>query len=98
MDTQFYEDFEERIVAKVLLRINNRDRGVPAPTNRGPLPSVRYLKQVEARKYLGGIDKTRFDKLLDLGLKQVHLATSDKTGSIRYDIQELDRFMAEHSI
>lgn len=98
MDTQFYEEFEERIVAKVLLRINNRDRVVPAPTTRGPLPGVRYLKQVEARKYLGGIDKTRFDKLLDLGLKQVHLATSDKTGSIRYDIQELDRFMAEHSI
>lgn len=52
---------------------------------------VRYLKKIEARKYVGGINNIGFDKLVAHGLKEVRI-----DGILRYDKKDIDEFMAKY--
>lgn len=53
----------------------------------------RYLKKVEAKKYVGGINDKGFEKLIAKGLKEVRV-----DGFLRYDKKDIDEFMAKFKI
>lgn len=53
----------------------------------------RYLKKIEAKKYVGGINDTGFEKLIAKGLKEVRV-----DGFLRYDKKDIDEFMAKYKI
>lgn len=54
---------------------------------------VRYLKKVEARKYIGGVNHQGFETLISHGLKEVRI-----DGMVRYDKQDIDELMAKFKI
>lgn len=53
----------------------------------------RYLKKVEAKKYVGGINDTGFEKLVNNGLKEIRI-----DGFLRYDKKDIDEFMAKFKV
>ena len=60
--------------------------------------SQRYLNKKEARAYLGGMDPAEFDTLVSMGLKVVTLTRPSGQTSTRYDIEDLDEFMAAYKV
>lgn len=53
----------------------------------------RYLKKIEARKYVGGVNENGFEKLISRGLKEVRI-----DGFLRYDKKDIDEFMEKYKI
>lgn len=51
----------------------------------------RYLKKVEAKKYVGGVNDTGFEKLVNRGLEEIRI-----DGFLRYDKKDIDEFMAKY--
>lgn len=56
----------------------------------------RYLNKSQAREYIGGIDTTEFEHLLAMGLKKIVITRPSGQTSVRYDIADLDEFMAKY--
>lgn len=57
------------------------------------LSETRYLKKIEARKYVGGVNDKGFEKLIDHGLKEIRI-----DGFLRYDKKDIDELMAKYKI
>ena len=53
----------------------------------------RYLKKIEARKYVGGINDQGLQKLVSHGLKEIRI-----DGFLRYDKKDIDELMAKYKI
>lgn len=58
----------------------------------------RYLNKKEAIKYIGGMDSEEFNMLQNMGLKTIILTRPTGQTSIRYDVEDLDKFMAMHKV
>lgn len=57
------------------------------------LSETRYLKKIEARKYVGGANDQGFEKLIAHGLKEIRI-----DGFLRYDKKDIDELMAKYKI
>lgn len=57
------------------------------------LSETRYLKKIEARKYVGGVNDQGFEKLVAHGLKEIRI-----DGFLRYDKKDIDELMAKYKI
>ncbi|WP_422698932.1 hypothetical protein ACOX9P_09250 [Enterococcus durans] len=54
---------------------------------------TRYLKKIEAKKYVGGVNEKGFEKLVSHGLKEIRI-----DGFLRYDKKDIDELMAKYKI
>lgn len=64
-----------------------------ASMNSKSIAEKRYLKKVEAKKYVGGINDKGFENLINHGLKEIRI-----DGMLRYDKQDIDELMAKYKI
>lgn len=55
------------------------------------LDQTRYLQRKDAIKYIGGISNTDFKKLVDDGIPEIQIE-----GTVRYDKEDIDTYMAKH--
>lgn len=55
------------------------------------LDQTRYLQRKDAIKYIGGISTTDFKKLVDDGIPEIQIE-----GTVRYDKEDIDTYMAKH--
>lgn len=53
----------------------------------------RYLKKIEAKRYVGGINDRGFEQLIAHGLKEVRI-----DGFLRYDKKDIDELMTKYKI
>ena len=54
---------------------------------------TRYLKKIDAKKYVGGINDKGFEKLINAGLTEIRI-----NGILRYDKKDIDELMAKYKI
>ncbi|MGF2943239.1 hypothetical protein [Enterococcus xiangfangensis] len=61
--------------------------------SKSTVSEKRYLKKVEAKKYVGGVNDKGFENLIAHGLKEVRI-----DGFLRYDKKDIDELMEKFKI
>ena len=86
-------DFESTLNSKIVEIVANAISQIPTNNSK-----QRYLNKKQAKAYIGGIDDRDFDECVAMGLKQIVIKIPSGSATIRYDVRDLDEFMAKYKI
>lgn len=87
----FSNDFLDTVRRSIIQIVR---QAVNALVEQERKPESRYLNKKEAIKYIGGMYSEDFDNLIKNGLKVVVIPRKTGGESKRYDVKDIDEFLA----